>query len=119
MSTRKDTATTANFLPALAALILLCLGGAAALTLLTHSNTPPAAPAELSLVVQRMPFEAQNALRGEASAFDMPDSSLWTLYERLRADGAPLSMRKVSDRNEIFPVFQDLFHRRTQERAAP
>ena len=70
MSTRKDTGTTANFLPALAALILLCLGGAAALTLLTHSNTPPATPAELSLVAQRMPFEAQNALRGEASAFD-------------------------------------------------
>jgi len=70
MSTRKDPGTTANFLPALAALILLCLGGAAALTLLTHSNTPPAAPAELSLVAQRMPFEAQNALRGEASAFD-------------------------------------------------
>ena len=70
MSTRKDTGTTANFLPALAALILLCLGGAAALTLLTHSNTPPAEPAELSLVAQRMPFEAQNALRGEASAFD-------------------------------------------------
>ena len=70
MPTRKDPGTTANFLPALAALILLCLGGAAALTLLTHSNTPPAAPAELSLVAQRMPFEAQNALRGEASAFD-------------------------------------------------
>jgi uncharacterized protein len=53
------------------------------------------------------------------STFDMPDSSLWTLYERLRADGAPLSMRKVSDRSEIFPVFQDLFHRRKQEKAAP
>jgi twitching motility protein PilJ len=70
MSTRKDTGTTANFLPVLAALILLCLGGAAALTLLTHNDTPPAVPAELSLVAQRMPFEAQNALRGEASAFD-------------------------------------------------
>src|SRR2546421_426099 len=58
---------------------------------------------------------------GEAggTTFDMPDSSLWTLYERLRADGAPLSMRKVSDRSEIFPVFQDLFHRRKQEKAAP
>ena len=52
------------------------------------------------------------------SAFDMSDSSLWSLYERLRADGAPLSMRKVSDRGEIFPVFRDLFHRRAgQERA--
>ena len=59
---------------------------------------------------------------GEAggSTFDMPDSSLWTLYERLRADGAPLSMRKVSDRSEIFPVFHDLFQRRgKQEKAAP
>ena len=53
------------------------------------------------------------------STFDMPDSSLWTLYQRLHADGAPLSMRKVSDRSEIFPVFHDLFHRRRkQEKAA-
>ena len=51
---------------------------------------------------------------GEATKynFDMPDSALWTLYERLRADGAQLSMRKVSERSEIFPVFHDLFQRR-------
>lgn len=57
---------------------------------------------------------------GEAAnyTFDMPDSSLWTLYERLRNEGAPLAMRKVSERSEIFPVFQDLFKRRSkQERA--
>src|ERR1700690_3948649 len=54
------------------------------------------------------------------STFEMPDSSLWTLYQRLRAEGAPLSMRKVSDRSEIFPVFHDLFQRRrNQEKAAP
>jgi uncharacterized sporulation protein YeaH/YhbH (DUF444 family) len=54
------------------------------------------------------------------STFDMPDSSLWTLYQRLRADGAPLSMRKVNDRSEIFPVFHDLFQRRRkQEKVAP
>ena len=54
------------------------------------------------------------------STFDMPDSALWTLYQRLRADGAPLSMRKVSDRSQIFPVFHDLFQRRRkQEKAAP
>jgi uncharacterized sporulation protein YeaH/YhbH (DUF444 family) len=52
--------------------------------------------------------------------FDMPDSALWTLYQRLRANGAPLSMRKVSERSEIFPVFHDLFHRRgRQEKTAP
>src|SRR5262249_50783398 len=51
---------------------------------------------------------------GEAngSSFEMPDSSLWTLYQRLRSDGAPLSIRKVTSRSEIFPVFRDLFHRR-------
>jgi len=54
-----------------------------------------------------------------ATTYDMPDSALWTLYHRLQADGAPLSMRKVHERSEIFPVFQDLFKRRgKQERAA-
>lgn len=55
------------------------------------------------------------------SAFDLSDSSLWTLYDRLRNSGAPLSMRKVSERSEIFPVFHDLFQRRetAQEKAAP
>ena len=54
------------------------------------------------------------------STFDMPDSSLWTLYQRLRTDGARLSMRKVSARSQIFPVFHDLFQRRRkQEKAAP
>jgi len=42
----------------------------------------------------------------------MPDSSLWMLYDRLCGQGAPLSIRKVRDRSEIFPVFRDLFHRR-------
>ncbi len=50
-----------------------------------------------------------------ATTYDMPESSLWTLYERLRADGAPLSMRKVNERNQIFPVFHDLFQRRGKQ----
>jgi twitching motility protein PilJ len=71
MNTRNETGSGANFLPVLAGLVVLCLAGAAAMTLLTHNSAPVAAPAEqLSLVVQRMPFEAQNALRGESSAFD-------------------------------------------------
>jgi uncharacterized sporulation protein YeaH/YhbH (DUF444 family) len=53
------------------------------------------------------------------STFEMPDSSLWTLYQQLRNEGAPLSMRKVNNRNEIFPVFHDLFQRRqNSEKAA-
>jgi twitching motility protein PilJ len=58
-------------LPVLAGLLVLCVIGAAALTLLTRAPAANAAPPEaLSLVLQRMPFEAQNALRGEATAFD-------------------------------------------------
>jgi len=38
----------------------------------------------------------------------------------LRDDGHQLSMRKVSNRGEIFPVFHELFQRRQgQERVAP
>jgi uncharacterized sporulation protein YeaH/YhbH (DUF444 family) len=51
-------------------------------------------------------------------SFEMPNSSLWTLYERLRAGGAQLSMRKVHDRSEIFPVFHDLFQRRVKHEKA-
>ena len=71
MIRRTETRPKANLLPLLAALVLLCLGVAAVLTVLSRSSAPVAAPVEqLSLVVQRMPFEAQNALRGESSAFD-------------------------------------------------
>ena len=40
------------------------------------------------------------------------NSSLWSVYERLCAEGAPLSMRKASTRSEIFTVFRELFQRR-------
>jgi hypothetical protein len=58
---------------------------------------------------------------GEAASnpFYMSESSVWTLYQRLRAGGAPLSMRKVSARNQIFPVFHDLFQRRRAQEKAP
>lgn len=46
-----------------------------------------------------------------------PDSTLWRLYERLRAEGQPLATRKVGARAEIYPVFRDLFQRREAERA--
>ena len=45
----------------------------------------------------------------------MPDSSLWTLYDRLRSEGAALSMRRVAERSEIYPVFHDLFHKRQKQ----
>ncbi len=57
-----------RFAPVLAALILLCLAGAAALTWRAR-GAPAAADQQLALMVQRIPFEAQNALRGEPGAF--------------------------------------------------
>jgi twitching motility protein PilJ len=70
MTTRNDSGSKMNFVPLLVGLIALCLAGAAALTLLAHETAPAGLSGELSLVAQRVPYEAQNALRGEASAFD-------------------------------------------------
>jgi twitching motility protein PilJ len=65
-----------NALPVLLALIILCLVAAGTLTLMGSAGAPAAAPSEqLGLVIARLPFESQNALRGEASAFDALESS--------------------------------------------
>jgi len=103
MITRNEIGPGVNFLPVLAALIVLCLGGAAALTLLTR-GAGSAAPAEqLSVVVQRIPYEAQNALRGESSAFDALAKSVARL-KALRgaapdkgAAGSAAAWSKLSD----------------------
>jgi uncharacterized sporulation protein YeaH/YhbH (DUF444 family) len=45
------------------------------------------------------------------------NSSLWTAYENMRAGGGlPFAMRKISSREEIFPVFRELFDRRPEAR---
>jgi uncharacterized protein len=54
-----------------------------------------------------------------SNPYYMSESSVWTLYQRLRNSGAPLSMRKVNARNQIFPVFHDLFQRRGKQERAP
>jgi hypothetical protein len=70
------------------------------------------------LILPMTQYFAYLEVSESGGSVEMPDSSLWTLYQRLCVEGAALSMRKVSDRNEIFPVFHDLFHRRRkQERA--
>jgi twitching motility protein PilJ len=101
--TTKRNATTPNLslLPILAAAIVVCLIVVGVLTALTHSAVPVAAPAEqLSLVVQRIPFEAQNALRGESSAFDSLGKSaarLKTLRATASNSGDAPSWNKLSD----------------------
>ena len=87
MTTRNETGSGVNFLAVLAALIVLCLTGAAALTLLTRNPASATPAAELSLVVQRIPFEAQNALRGESSAFDALTKSAARLKALRGANG--------------------------------
>jgi twitching motility protein PilJ len=71
MNMRDNKTTKSALLPALLAVIVLCLAGAAVLTLLMHGGSSSAVPADqAALILQRTPFEAQNALRGEATAFD-------------------------------------------------
>jgi uncharacterized protein len=61
---------------------------------------------------------------GRESEHGMPGfprgpTDLWRTYEQLVAAGAPLAMKKVRHRREIFPVFRELFAKRAQgEQAA-
>jgi len=97
MTTRNESASSgASFLPVLTALIVLCLIGAAALTALTRDSAL-AAPAErLALVLQRMPYEAQNALRGDSGAFDALAKSMAGL-KTLTASGVLADVRRKAD----------------------
>jgi twitching motility protein PilJ len=71
MKTPDQTPLKSNLLPVLLAPIILCLAGAAVLTALTRTGAPTTSPAaQLSFIVQSVPVEAQNALRGEVSQFD-------------------------------------------------
>lgn len=86
--TMRETAPKTQLLPLFLALTVACLAGAAVLTLLTRSAPPVAAPNEqVTLVIERIPFEAQNALRGEASAFDAMNRSMARL--KTLASGMP------------------------------
>lgn len=45
-------------------------------------------------------------------------SPLWTLYQEIRSAALPLAMRKVCRKNEIFPVFHDLFQKKAANAGA-
>ena len=84
-------------LAALLALNVACLAGAAVLTAQSRRAVPEAAPVEqLNLLVQRIPFEAQNALRGAPSAFDPLGRSIARL-KTLTASGVQLDERVTLD----------------------
>jgi uncharacterized sporulation protein YeaH/YhbH (DUF444 family) len=42
------------------------------------------------------------------------DSDLWQTYSMVQRSGAPLAMRKVTHRRDIYPVFRELFQKKTQ-----
>ncbi len=46
------------------------------------------------------------------------DSDLWQTYDGVVKSGAPLAMRKVGHRRDIYPVFRDLFARKVGSEAA-
>src|SRR5579863_7546917 len=72
MNTRTDSPSAASLLPWLFGLTMLSLLAAGALTFLRPTATASvgATGERLALDMQRVPFEAQNALRGEQNAFD-------------------------------------------------
>jgi twitching motility protein PilJ len=97
MTMRDTKASKISVLPALLTLVVACLAGAAVLTMLTRTAAPVAAPADqLNLLIERIPFEAQNALRGEASAFDALARSMARL-KTLAASGALAGSRAKLD----------------------
>ncbi len=44
-------------------------------------------------------------------------SDLWRAYQRLAQDGYPIAMRRVSRRNQIYPVFRQLFSPKSETEA--
>jgi twitching motility protein PilJ len=93
MNSRETKPPKSLLLPALLVPAVLCLAAAAVLTLLTRPAVTESGPAEqLALVVQRVPFEAQNALRGDLSAFD----ALGRSAARLKTLRGALSQPKLA-----------------------
>ena len=46
------------------------------------------------------------------------DSDLWQTYSTIIKNGAPMAMRKVGHRRDIYPVFRELFAKKTGTEAA-
>ena len=52
------------------------------------------------------------------AGFIRRDSDLWQTYESVVKSGAPLAMRKVGHRRDIYPVFRELFARKNSAEGA-
>ncbi len=49
---------------------------------------------------------------GGIHGFHRAQSSLWQSYEALRDAGAPIALKRVQHRREIYPIFRELFQKR-------
>jgi uncharacterized protein len=86
-------------------------------------NAPTDSEAVSQLLVHQIlpccQFFAYLEVSGSGRGTEESKTELWMLYRALRGAGTPLSMRRVSNRNEIFPVFHELFERRQSQETAP
>ena len=83
-----------------------------------HSDGPTTAELLTASILPAVQYFAYLEVGEDVEPFGMPRSTLWTLYEQLQVGGAPLSMRKVYNRNEIYPIFRDLFQRRSGQQVS-
>ena len=91
----------ASVMPVLLALCVLGMLAAAALTVLEWRAGAPAVPTqEFAFVTERVPFEAQNALRGDSGTFDALDRSISRLKTLHAADAA--SLQRDADWRRFF-----------------
>ncbi|MGA9266963.1 MAG: DUF444 family protein [Rhodomicrobium sp.] len=42
-----------------------------------------------------------------------PPSTLWRAYDLIQSPLIPMAMRKVRDRRDIYPVFRELFEKKS------
>ncbi len=80
MNKQPESSPKSHLAPALAACALLCLAAAGVIAWFSRPGAPVADPAgQLALLAQRMPLEADNALRGDSAAFDALHRSVASL----------------------------------------
>ncbi len=103
MTETEKTQRWSDLLPWLAALTVLCISVAGVLTILSRGAARDrGAAAELSLVAERIPVEAQNALRGDSRAIDNLVNSIanaQTLRGKLAGDAGAIesNFKRLSD----------------------
>ncbi|GEN63483.1 YeaH/YhbH family protein [Acetobacter oeni] len=80
------------------------------------SDTPRTAELLESEILPLVQYYAYIEVMGSGAVI-RGDTDLWRVYREIAERQSQLAIRQVSDRKEIFPVFRELFARRTAEKA--